>query len=253
MGTDKRLLKTRFGACLESYDSLASVQDGICGKLAEMIDRICPKVMGRVLEIGAGTGFMTRRIVGLFPDAQWFINDLVGESARYLDRYTTGCRKEYVWGDAETVSFPDALDLIVSASTVQWFDDLPRFFTRAADALNPNGHLAFSTFGPGNFAEIRATTGEGLDYFDRRETESALEAAGFAVIETLEYTVPRHFPTPADVLRHIRATGVNSLRQIRWTRRTLSDFETNYRRDFGMDDGRVVLTYRPVLIVAQKR
>ena len=36
MTTDKQLLKSRFSARLRDYDSLAVVQDAICGQLAVM-------------------------------------------------------------------------------------------------------------------------------------------------------------------------------------------------------------------------
>lgn len=253
MTADKRLLKTRFAASLERYDAHAVVQDDICGKLAETIERTCPRNAARCMEIGAGTGFLTRRIGRFFPGARWYINDLVEESARYVAAYTEKNRTEYLWGDAETLPYPDGLDLIASASAVQWFDDPARFFLRAARALATDGLLAFSTFGPENFGEIRAAAGEGLQYCDRERLETMLLDAGLTVVETLEYTRTLRFDTPADVLRHIRSTGVNSIRQVRWTRRTLSDFEAAYRKNAGSADGSVPLTYHPILIAARKR
>ena len=253
MTADKRLLKTRFAAHLDRYDTQAVVQDGICERLAETIGRICPPDATRCMEIGAGTGFLTRRLAGLFPDAQWYINDLVEASVRYIAAYTDGQRTEYLWGDAETVPYPDGLDLIASASALQWFDDPARFFRRAARALKTEGLLAFSTFGPENFRDVRAATGKGLRYRDRARLETMLLNAGFAVVETLEYTRSLRFAAPADVLRHIRSTGVNSIRPVQWTRRTLADFETAYRRASGSDDGSVALTYHPILIAARKR
>jgi len=253
MTADKRLLKTRFAASLDRYDAHAVVQDAICEKLAETIGRLCPKDAARCMEIGSGTGFLTRRIAGLFAHAHWYINDLVEESARYVAAFTDRERTEYLWGDAETVPFPDTLDLLASASAVQWFDDPARFFARAARALRAGGLLAISTFGPENFGEIRAATGEGLRYCDRERLEAMLLAAGFAIVETIEYTRRLRFDTPTEVLRHIRSTGVNSIRPVRWTRRSLSDFEAAYRKNAGTPDGSVTLTYHPILIAARKR
>lgn len=83
MTTDKQLLKSRFSARLRDYDSLAVVQDAICGQLAEMTGRNCTRPVDSALEIGSGTGFLTRRMLELYPHALWTINDLVEQSADF--------------------------------------------------------------------------------------------------------------------------------------------------------------------------
>ena len=163
MTTDKQLLKSRFSARLRDYDSLAVVQDAICGQLAEMTGRNCTRPVDSALEIGSGTGFLTRRMLELYPHALWTINDLVEQSADFLEPYAAGHDVRYLWGDAETIALPDRLDLIASASAVQWFDDLPRFARKAGNLLETGGYIVLSTFGPENFREIKAVTDEGLD------------------------------------------------------------------------------------------
>lgn len=163
MTTDKQLLKSRFSARLRDYDSLAVVQDAICGQLAEMTGRNCTRPVDSALEIGSGTGFLTRRMLELYPHALWTINDLVEQSADFLEPYAAGHDVRYLWGDAETIALPDRLDLIASASAVQWFDDLPRFARKAGNLLETEGYIVLSTFGPENFREIKAVTDEGLD------------------------------------------------------------------------------------------
>ena len=195
-----------------------------------MTGRNCTRPVDSALEIGSGTGFLTRRMLELYPHALWTINDLVEQSADFLEPYAAGHDVRYLWGDAETIALPDRLDLIASASAVQWFDDLPRFARKAGNLLETEGYIVLSTFGPENFREIKAVTDEGLDY----------------------YTRSLAFDTPLDVLRHIRATGVNSIRHARWTKRELSDFETRYRNGFRNAEGQVTLTYHPVLLIAEK-
>ena len=80
MTTDKQLLKKRFAATFRQYDSLAVVQQEICGQLDEMIGRICPGRIGRAMEVGCRTGFLTRYLLRRYPDAEWIVNDLIEES-----------------------------------------------------------------------------------------------------------------------------------------------------------------------------
>ena len=195
MTTDKQLLKSRFSARLRDYDSLAVVQDAICGQLAEMTGRNCTRPVDSALEIGSGTGFLTRRMLELYPHALWTINDLVEQSADFLEPYAAGHDVRYLWGDAETIALPDRLDLIASASAVQWFDDLPRFARKAGNLLETEGYIVLSTFGPENFREIKAVTDEGLDYYTREQLQELFESAGFLTLETLEYTRSLAFDT----------------------------------------------------------
>lgn len=89
------------------------MQDAICGQLAEMTGRNCTRPVDSALEIGSGTGFLTRRMLELYPHALWTINDLVEQSADFLEPYAAGHDVRYLWGDAETIALPDRLDLIL--------------------------------------------------------------------------------------------------------------------------------------------
>ena len=92
-----------------------------------------------------------------------------------------------------------------------------------------------------------------MHYYTSEQLQELLTAAGYGIVETLEYTRHLPFDTPADVLRHIKTTGVNSIRKARWGKQQLMDFETAYREHFSMPDGRVALTYHPILVLAQKK
>ena len=65
--------------------------------------------------------------------------------------------------------------------------------------------------------------------------------------EVDEELITLRFPTPADALRHVRLTGVNSLGppSPAATRRLLSSYPLN-------SDGTASLTYHPVYITIKK-
>ncbi len=253
MNTDKELIRERFAAGFKRYDRLALVQQRICDRLASLLSEVADGMTPRNgLEVGVGTGFLTRRLLPLFPHARWTLNDIVPAAKAFTDKYTGGYTVEYLWGDAECVVFPKALDLVVSASTVQWFNDLRGFVARVSASLCSGGILALSTFGGDNFREIRATTGEGLEYYTMPALERMLLDADFRILHAEEYTESLLFDTPVDVLHHIKATGVNSLRKVRWGRRQIADFDASYRDRFALTDGRVPLTYHPILLIARR-
>ena len=252
MVANKDLIRRRFEANLERYHKLALVQKKICAELGRMAAGVCdPDNISFGLEIGVGTGFLTEHLISLYPHAKWYLNDITDASEGFVSQYTGGDKTSFLLGDAETLSFPQDLDMIATASTVQWFDDLPAFARRAADATRSGGWILLSTFGPRNFYEIRELTGEGLDYYSLDQLREIFEDAGYKIRSITEYTRSLHFGTPMDVLHHIKATGVNSLRSVRWGREQFAHFDEHYRMKFSDQDG-VTLTYHPQLILAQK-
>lgn len=154
--------------------------------------------------------------------------------------------------DAETLDFPQGTDLITSCSTLQWFADTERFFTRCHHFLSDGGILAFSTFGKRNMQEIHTLTGHGLEYFSLEELK-ALLSSRFEVLYAEEEIVSLPFGTPLEVLQHLRQTGVTGTEKRVWTRGRLQSFCEEYIRMYGKDDRSVSLTYHPIYVIARKR
>lgn len=271
MKHDKTLLRKRFSRNLKTYDTLASVQRAIAGRMGSMLaDRVSSDAVTRGAEIGAGTGFLTRHLVRLFPRAEWTVNDLVPESRDYLPSTTpSGTPLRFSVGDGEVFPFENGrFDLIASASTVQWFDDLPGFIGRAADGLSENGMLTLSTFGPENFREITATTGQGLEYYPLDRLANLITASGLRILAKEEWIEQQRYATPTNVLRHLRLTGVNAVAAERWTHSRLKKFEADYCAAYavaktGADAGSenfppgksgecVTLTFHPIILIAEK-
>lgn len=243
---DKELIKKRFGKTLHKYNTLAVVQRNIADKLAVLLVEHRPKVVHSGIEIGAGTGFLTRHLIDNFPKGSWLINDISPESQRFLPV----CRQlRFEASDGEDIVVPDgSLDIITSASVVQWFRDLDGFVARMAKGLRRGGVMAISTFGPDNFLEITATTGDTLKYPTINELAVMAETHGLEVLIAEQWTEKMLFSAPIEVLHHIKATGVNALSPKRWTHRDLLDFERRYNELYNP----VTLTFAPIILIARK-
>ena len=79
----------------------------------------------------------------------------------------------------EQLQFPQNLEVVVSSSVLQWIFDLDAIFNQCANALIGEGYFCFSTFGQQNLTEIKALTGQGLDYLDLATIQEKLIAAGY--------------------------------------------------------------------------
>ncbi|MCC8035345.1 MAG: methyltransferase domain-containing protein [Rikenellaceae bacterium] len=254
MRPDKEFVKRRFAQRLRQYHQMAQVQQGIAAELATIyklhFDSLEPS---RIYEAGAGTGFLTRYLRFYHPEAEFFLNDLTDAAAPFLGELMSGYKTRYLWGDAERIPVPEGTDALFSASTIQWFEDLPAFLRMASDATTKGGALVLSSFGPENFKEIRCIRGEGLDYLPKTELGRMVEEAGYQILHLSEQTRVLYFDIAVDVVYHIKYTGVNALMPVRWTKERLKEFTERYTELFRTREGVVPLTYHPVFVVARKK
>ena len=250
---DTALIRQRFSAASASYDAEAQAQQHIATRLWALA---APHIAtgAAVLEIGAGTGLLTRLVLDAQPRSltvnDLYISPQVQELVQALAQKNPGrvqCRE----GDAEHLDFGGPFDAVLSASTVQWFADIPAFFARCAGVLPKGGLLAFSSFLPGNLQEVAELTGVGLAYCSAAELQGHL-ARHFDLLAVEQGDITLHFASPRDVLLHLRHTGVTGIRSVVWGKNSYKDFVARYTARYGNEQG-VRLTYRPVYVVAASK
>ena len=249
---DKDLIRRRFAKALTTYPGEAHVQQSIARRMVQLVaDYTDPSAHRRVLEVGCGTGLFTRQYVTTFHPGEMWANDLCPEAAGlYADMESPAFH--FLPGDAEQIGLPDRLSMVVSCSTLQWFESPERFFGRCRAHLDDGGYLIFTTFGRRNMHEVSSATGRSLPYRTADELRKALEAA-FEVTYCDESETTVAFDSPLDVLRHLKMTGVTASGAQAWTRRDLAQFCRRYDGGRRTADGRVTLTYHPIYFVTKKK
>lgn len=252
---EKSLVRRRFTRALTSYDRQAVAQQHICRRLVSLAaGRLASFTSPRVLEVGCGTGGFTRELLAAFRHAgvspvEWVANDLTASCPLPLSVLLSELPATYLPGDAEQTEFPGTYDLIASASALQWFASPETFVRRAVEMLRPGGLLLFNTFGQWNLKEVKALTGKGLAYPSADEVKGWLPPSVEARIETEVLTLC--FPTPLDVLRHLKQTGVTATSTDSWTRGRLQQFSRDYIARYG-NEREVTITYQPIYVLAVK-
>jgi len=250
----------RHFANASDYDQHASIQQTVCQYL---LDSIAHTKQSSVLEVGAGTGQMTRLLADHIQSEYWLINELCTEQTATLQSILPTA--DVMIGDAETIDLAENHSLIISANAVQWFDNPLSFVTQSAQRLQPGGQLVFSTFTPNNFLQIKTLTGQGLHYPDINEWQLALDSAGFENIKLSIQRFDLPFPTPYAILKHMKLTGVSTNQtQVKsedtqtfvWTKSRLQQFESDYWQQFSEKNGIgqlvVNLTYEVLIVSAFK-
>ncbi|GAF04461.1 malonyl-CoA O-methyltransferase BioC [Saccharicrinis fermentans DSM 9555 = JCM 21142] len=251
---DKNFVKVQFNKGLESYANEASVQEYMAQKLMDELCVACDRPFGHIFEVGSGTGFLTYRIIEKLQFDNLTVNDIAKTSKQKVQELEKVYKMTipFIEGDAEDVDFPHQLDAVISGSTIQWFKNIPAFFNKVAHSLQPNGLLAFSTFGCHNYKEIKALTGVGLDYLCMSEICTLLRPK-YTILFSQEWTEVKEFSHPLEVLRHMKHTGVNGVRKTPLGIMKLNDFIRNYGLLFTNQDQKVTLTYHPMIIIAKKK
>lgn len=152
----KQRISEAFGAAADHYEDHAGPQRAAAVLVADLAQRQKPTGVDRILEIGCGTGLLTRDIQQRWPAAVLFLTDL---SPEMLARTATGAfvAGTFLAMDGEAPAFEgEWFDLILSNLAFQWFDDLEEAIARLVSLLKPGGSLIFSTMGAGSFARWRA-------------------------------------------------------------------------------------------------
>lgn len=247
---DKKLISRRFARSAATYNKRATVQRNIAKTMSYLLKCHYPKRGGRVLEVGCGTGFLSRLIMEKQEPDSLVLNDICPEMGEFFKTFP---RKwvTFLPGDAEEVELPGDQDLIISCSALQWFANPSKFFEKCASLLVPGGFLAFSTFGKRNMEEVTSITGLGLEYLTSNELKRMLDPH-FEILLVKEEVIRKKFVSGLNVLRLLKDTGVNSLSDKPWTPGDLRRFQEEYVRRFAVKGG-IHLTFHPIYIIARKK
>lgn len=249
-------VQAAFRRGLGSYHDAARAQRQIARHLVALAQAAgLPTRLDRVFEFGAGTGHLTQALLARGWIGHLVLNDLVAEVAPALVARAVAGADHVVFhpGPIETLALPQDLDLVASSSTLQWVAEPRPVLARLVAALRPGGMLAVSGFGPAQYRELRALGSQAAapGYLAAAEWPGLLPA-DLTVLALEQAPLVLRFADTREILRHLRATGVNGQARAGWTRADLARFEQEYRARFADADGQLPLTYDPVWLVARK-
>lgn len=207
-----------FGLAAKTYDSNATLQRLVADRLASrIVERLSPARSGgplRILEIGCGTGLLTRALRERLPNALIVATDLAPQMLQACRAAMADDARLLVLAmDAAQASVGGGFDLICSSLALQWFVDPASLLAGLLRLLAPGGVLQVSTLVAGSLSEWRSAhlseglVDAGLDHpaVDRllrtcgggwdAETIAISHSSGVAFLRALR-GIGAHQPTP---------------------------------------------------------
>ncbi len=248
--TDIARIAQSFRRHRDSYAAHAAPQNLFARLLAHRLHRLAGNPpFGTVFEFGCGSGNLTRALASRFAVDRFALNDLVAQPLPD----GLPCRASFRAGPAETAPLPERIDLLASASAIQWLGDPAAALARLAAPVRDGGWLAVSGYGPAQFHEIAALAqGAAAPSLMTPDRMAQTLPEGWTVGECRQLLLRQWFDNPQALLRHLRRTGVNGLARRGWTRRDLLSFCARYQECHGDSRGRVPLSWHPVWLIARK-
>lgn len=250
---DKELIQKRFTKSIKTYDSEAIAQKLIAEEIISGMKLLGISNLDSVLEIGSGTGLLTKMLLDNFYIKNIKIIDLISETNNLqiqLSEQYPETKITALIGDVEQIIIKEQFDLIVSSSTLHWLSDFSSFSKKIYSWLNASGFFIFNTFGPENMKEIRSVSKIGLNY-NSCETVLSLLLQSFQVEKNYSQEICLKFSSPEDILRHLKKTGVNGLQKQTWTKSKYKAFIANYYQYCNCCN-HVQLTYHPMFYYCRK-
>ncbi|HET7776593.1 MAG TPA: malonyl-ACP O-methyltransferase BioC [Azospira sp.] len=224
---EKSHIRRAFDRAAASYDQAAALQRQVCDALEAALEANPSDLSaGVLLDAGCGTGYGATLLGRRFPKRPLLLADfapaMLARARSQTRNPATATEPLALGADLEHLPLaPASVALYWSSLAVQWCD-LGRCLKEAARVLAPGGHLAFSTLGPGTFAELaQAFTGiDGhrhvLPFAPPATCGEAMLGAGFQELRVERRKLQVFYPDLRSLLRAIKDIGAN---QVGGTRR----------------------------------
>ena len=241
---DKSLVKKRFKKSLKTYDENAIVQKKMAKELISLLPK---KKYNKIFEIGCATGILTKEIAKKLIFSELYLNDIVEESKKYVQEIYKECN--FIAGDIENIDLNKKYNLIISNACLQWCSNIEDTLSKLINALDDGGILAISIFGEDNLKEIKSIFNIGNEISSISSMENFLNTQ--KIIAKKEDKIKIDFETPMEVLKHLKYTGTNAIKEIKLTKTKLKDFEQKYKENYTQNN-KVYLTYNPIYIICTK-
>lgn len=213
---DKTKVKSAFSDAAKTYDAVADLQRRVGqGLLAQITAH---NLTGIVLDVGCGTGFLTRELAELEKIEQVIGLDIALPMLQATRQKVDIQKLSLLCADAEFLPLSEqTMNHIVSNLALQWCEDLSCVFADFKRVLKPGGELLFSTFGVQTLQELKAAWAKVDSYnhvnhfYNKDEIAGFLKQTGFKQIKVESKIYFSHYESVFALMHELKAIGAHNV------------------------------------------
>ncbi len=254
---DRRLVKSHRHRVAASYAAYAFLKVRVADDLASRL-KLIRRTFHHGVDLGSHTGQLEKALEGIVP-ATLIATDL---SEAMVTRSATPLK---IVLDEEILPFAKkSFDLIISALSLHWVNDIPGLLAQIYHCLKPDGLFLASLFGEGTLMELRdclstaelelrgGVTPRLSPMISVQDAGALLQRAGFALPVVDHDRIQVAYPHPLALLHDLRQMGeTNALynrSQAFMPRALLTRAFELYQERYGLPGGGIYATFDVVTL-----
>ncbi|MEE9369069.1 MAG: methyltransferase domain-containing protein [Pontiella sp.] len=254
------MVSNRFSAAADTYDRHARPQLTLAQSVLSMLPELYPE---QILELGSGTGLLTRLLTERFPDVPIHAVDISEKMVEHSRaKFLTDSNIKWIVDDAQTFWSGDRYPLIVSSSALHWVTDLRATCDNIFQSLEPGGTFSLGMMLRGSLKELHElriaiapekTPSITLPTYE--EVKAYLQAAGFNLERRKHSEEEIIYDDAKSFFKAIHEQGVTggkvSAGNAPLTRSELSQLVVDYQETYASNGG-VSATYETAMFLLTK-
>lgn len=248
----------RFSNAAKTYDLHAAPQK----ELAKSITDLLPSLVDpHILEIGSGTGVLTRMLIEKYPSSKIHAIDIADDMVRLCKReFSSFNNVSWEVADGETYQDNCTYDLISSSASLHWTMNIFDTLSNIYNYLKPGGYFILGMMLKGTLSELRSlrkniapNKGNGPILPSKKEMDSYIHAIGFDIIKNNHSFKKIEYKNTQTFFSSIHEQGVTPLQKNDFplNRSELIDLINCYQK-LNAGDNCVYATYETAGYLLQK-
>ena len=256
-------ISSNFAKQSQSYNQTARAQKFAADRLANRItSQITNSSPGNVLEVGCGSGLLSKHLIDIFPEHTiYFLDPAQDMVALCRKQFPEKTALQFVHSTIEDYFIDSDFSQneyksIVSSFVLHWLFDLKLVLGQLLKKLAPAGKLFFSVPVAGSFSQWQNIctqlnipfTGNVLP---RAEDIKSAINDGQGILEYEEYTYNIEFQNSLQFFQHMKLLGANTRKFMPVSNLTVTDFRHLLRvwdsqsiQSLGKGDDKIICTYK---------
>ncbi len=206
-----------FNRAAAGYDKVATLQQCVGMELLQQCAQVNVNPT-RIIDLGAGTGWLTAQLQQQYPRSDLLAVDLAWQMLAYAQTQRGLETTQLLCADLMALPLTDACcDLVFSNLMLQWCVPLLRAIRALQRLMRPNAYLAVSTFGSYTLQELRHAWAQVDTHphvntqVTQRDYTDALSACGLDIVGVQRSVYVRYYPDVKTLLHELRAQGASHL------------------------------------------